>query len=102
MRRVARLVIFSRSCPIALENAARSVWSLLSANMSGPGVTRCTRTGRSRIASTNSGPFTSRISWSANAFGAYSRPLKLLKSILTFHGGGSFNQTPTRINSSSC
>jgi hypothetical protein len=37
--------------------------------------------------------------WSANAFGAYSRPLKLLKSILTFHGGGSFNQTPTRINS---
>lgn len=38
------------------------------------------------------------VSWSANAFAAYSRPVTLLKSIVTFHGGGSFNETPTRVN----
>ena len=37
-------------------------------------------------------------SWSANAFGAWSRPVSLLKSVFTLNGGGSFNQTPTRIN----
>jgi hypothetical protein len=38
-------------------------------------------------------------SWNANAFGAYSRPLKFLKSIGTLNGGGSYNQTPTQLNS---
>ena len=38
------------------------------------------------------------VSWSANAFAAYSRPLTWLKSIVTLHGGGSFNETPTRVN----
>jgi hypothetical protein len=38
------------------------------------------------------------VSWSANAFAAWSRPVTFLKSIVTFHGGGSFSQTPTRIN----
>ena len=37
-------------------------------------------------------------SWNANAFAVYSRPLKLLKSIASVNGGGSFNQTPTRLN----
>ena len=37
-------------------------------------------------------------SWSANAFGVYSRPLKFLKSILSLNGGGSFTRSPTRIN----
>ena len=36
--------------------------------------------------------------WSANLFGVYSRPTKLLKSILSLNGGGSFTRTPTRIN----
>jgi len=39
------------------------------------------------------------VSWNANAFAAYSRPLKFLKSIISFNGGGSFTRTPTRINS---
>ncbi len=38
-------------------------------------------------------------SWSANAFAVYSRPARFLKSIVSVNGGGSFNQTPTRINS---
>ena len=38
-------------------------------------------------------------SWNANAFAAYSRPLKFLKSIISFNGGGSYSRTPTRINS---
>jgi hypothetical protein len=38
------------------------------------------------------------VGWSANAFSAYSRPLAFLKSIVTVHGGGSFNQTPTQVN----
>jgi hypothetical protein len=38
------------------------------------------------------------VSWNANAFGAYSRPVTFLKSIVTLHGGGSFSQTPTRVN----
>ena len=37
-------------------------------------------------------------SWSANAFAVYSRPVKFLKSIASVNGGGSFNQTPTRLN----
>ncbi len=36
--------------------------------------------------------------WNANAFAVYSRPAKLLKSIVSVNGGGSFNQTPTLIN----
>ena len=36
--------------------------------------------------------------WTANAFAVYSRPAKFLKSIISVNGGGSFNQTPTRIN----
>src|SRR5262249_21630112 len=39
------------------------------------------------------------VSWAANLFAAYSRPAKWLKSIVTLNGGGSFNETPTRINS---
>ncbi len=38
------------------------------------------------------------VSWVANAFAAYSRPVSFLKSIVSVNGGGSFNQTPTRIN----
>jgi outer membrane receptor protein involved in Fe transport len=38
-------------------------------------------------------------SWTANAFGVYSRPAKFIKSIVSVNGGGSFSQTPTRINS---
>jgi len=37
-------------------------------------------------------------SWNANLFGVYSRPTKLLKSIVSLNGGGSFSRTPTRIN----
>jgi hypothetical protein len=37
-------------------------------------------------------------SWNANAFAVYSRPLKLVKSIASVNGGGSFNQTPTLLN----
>ena len=37
-------------------------------------------------------------SWNANAFAVYSRPAKFLKSIVSVNGGGSFNQTPTRLN----
>jgi hypothetical protein len=37
-------------------------------------------------------------SWNANAFGAFSRPASFLKSIISFHGGGSFSQTPTLVN----
>ncbi|HEY6194066.1 MAG TPA: TonB-dependent receptor [Candidatus Eisenbacteria bacterium] len=36
--------------------------------------------------------------WNANAFAVYSRPVTLLKSIASVNGGGSFNQTPTRLN----
>ena len=38
------------------------------------------------------------VSWIANAFAAYSRPLPFLKSIVSVNGGGSFNQTPTLVN----
>ncbi len=38
------------------------------------------------------------VSWIANAFAAYSRPVKFLKSIVSVNGGGSFNQTPTLVN----
>ena len=37
-------------------------------------------------------------SWTANAFGVYSRPTPFLKSILSLNGGGSFTRTPSRIN----
>src|SRR5262245_10669655 len=37
-------------------------------------------------------------SWSVNAFGSSSRPAGFIKSIVTLHGGGSFNQTPTLVN----
>lgn len=37
-------------------------------------------------------------SWNANAFAAYSRPVKWMKSIWSLNGGGSFNESPTRIN----
>src|SRR5262249_9186528 len=39
------------------------------------------------------------VSWAANLFAAYSRPAKWMKSIVTLNGGGSFNQTPTQLNS---
>lgn len=39
-------------------------------------------------------------SWSANLFGAYSRPLTWLKSNLSFNGGGTFSRTPTAIQGS--
>ena len=39
------------------------------------------------------------VSWAANVFAAWSRPAKWLKSIVTLNGGGSFNQTPTQLNS---
>ena len=35
--------------------------------------------------------------WNANAFAVYSRPVKWLKSNLSFNAGGSFSRTPTRI-----
>ena len=38
------------------------------------------------------------VSWTANLFAAYSWPAKWLKSILTLNGGGSFDQTPTKLN----
>lgn len=38
------------------------------------------------------------VSWNANAFGVYSRPVTKLKSIWSLNGGGSFTQTPTLIN----
>ena len=38
------------------------------------------------------------VSWNANAFAVYSRPVKFMKSIASVNGGGSFNQTPTRLN----
>ncbi|TMQ71433.1 MAG: hypothetical protein E6K80_05570 [Candidatus Eisenbacteria bacterium] len=37
-------------------------------------------------------------SWIANAFAVYSRPLPLLKSILSLNGGGTLNRTPTLLN----
>jgi len=37
-------------------------------------------------------------SWNANLFGVYSRPAPKLKSNLSFHGGGAFSRTPTRVN----
>ncbi len=37
-------------------------------------------------------------SWNGNLFGVVSRPLKLLKSVLSLNGGGSYNRTPTKIN----
>ncbi len=37
-------------------------------------------------------------SWNANAYAAYSFPLKRLKSILSFNGGGSYSRTPSRSN----
>jgi len=43
-------------------------------------------------------PLNLDVSWSANAFAAYSRPVTFLKSIVTLHGGGSFNETPTQVN----
>jgi hypothetical protein len=39
------------------------------------------------------------VSWNANLFGVYSRPLPFLKSIGSLNGGGSFTRTPTVINS---
>ena len=39
------------------------------------------------------------VSWVANVFAAYSRPAKWMKSIVTVNGGGSFNQSPTKLNS---
>ncbi len=39
-------------------------------------------------------------SWNGNLFGVYSRPTKLLKSIVSFNGGGSFTRAPARINGS--
>ncbi|NOT34922.1 MAG: outer membrane beta-barrel protein, partial [Candidatus Eisenbacteria bacterium] len=36
-------------------------------------------------------------SWNAFLFGVHSRPTKVLKSILSLNGGGSFTRTPTRI-----
>jgi len=38
------------------------------------------------------------VSWVANVFAAYSRPAKWMKSIVTLNAGGSFNQTPTQLN----
>jgi hypothetical protein len=38
------------------------------------------------------------VSWAANVFAAYSRPAKWLKSIVTLNGGGSFTESPTRLN----
>jgi hypothetical protein len=37
-------------------------------------------------------------SWNANLFAVYSRPLKLLKSILSLNGGGTLSRTPALIN----
>ena len=37
-------------------------------------------------------------SWAANVFAAYSRPAKWMKSIVTLNGGGSWNETPTKLN----
>ena len=37
-------------------------------------------------------------SWNANAFAAYSRPIKWVKSIISFNGGGTFTRTPSRNN----
>jgi hypothetical protein len=39
-------------------------------------------------------------SWSVNAFGVSSLPLKPLKSIWSLNGGGSFTRTPTQVNES--
>ncbi len=38
------------------------------------------------------------VSWSANAYTVYSRPVPFLKSIASVNGGGSYNQTPSRTN----
>jgi hypothetical protein len=38
------------------------------------------------------------VSWNANAFAVYSRPVKWLKSIASVNGGTSFSQTPSRTN----
>ena len=38
------------------------------------------------------------VAWIANLFAAYSWPLKWLRSIYTLNGGGSFDQTPTKLN----
>lgn len=38
------------------------------------------------------------VSWNANLFGVYSRPLAFMKSLLSLNGGGSFTRSPTRIN----
>src|SRR5439155_13005430 len=43
-------------------------------------------------------PLNLSASWNASAFGVYSRPVKFLQSIASVNGGGSFNQTPTRLN----
>lgn len=37
-------------------------------------------------------------SWNANLFGVYSRPTGWIKSILSLNGGGTFTQTPSRVN----
>src|SRR5262245_6273272 len=38
------------------------------------------------------------VSWVANVFAAYSRPAKWMKSIVTLNGGGSWNESPTKLN----
>ena len=38
------------------------------------------------------------VSWNGNLFAVYSRPLPLLKSIISFNDGGTFSRTPARIN----
>jgi hypothetical protein len=38
------------------------------------------------------------VSWIANLFAAYSWPARWMKSIFTLNGGGSFDQTPTKLN----
>lgn len=37
-------------------------------------------------------------SWSGNLFAVWSRPTKLLKSIVSLNGGGSWSRTPTELN----
>jgi hypothetical protein len=45
-----------------------------------------------------SAPANLDVSWNANAFAVYSRPLTRLKSILSLNGGGTLTRSPTRIN----
>ena len=37
-------------------------------------------------------------SWNGNLFGVYSRPMKLMKSIVSLNAGGTWTRTPSRIN----